>query len=77
MLEKSMMIYSDEERSNATFYMADSRGVPIWTDDYLLLDDKSGKDEKVPWTLIKYIEYSQAKYPSRSKFFCVRNGNVL
>ena len=50
--------------------------VPIWTDDYLVIDGKNG-EEKVPWTLMKYIEYSHVKYPSKSKFFCVREGVLI
>ena len=74
MLEKCCSIYSTEEREKATFYIADSRGVPIWTSDYLVIDGEDGKEQKVPWTLMKYIEYSHFKYASKAKFFCVRNG---
>ena len=68
MLEKCVSVYSDDEQEGSSFYIADSRGVPIWTDDYLLIDDKDA-EKKLPWTLIKYVEYSHVKYPSKSKFF--------
>ena len=74
MLEKCLPLYTEQEREKASFYVADSRGVPIWTNDYLVVDGKDGKEEKVPWTLMKYIEYSHVKYPSKSKFFCARKG---
>ena len=71
-----MSLYSEDEQEGSRFYIADSRGVPIWTDDYLVIDGKNG-EEKVPWTLMKYIEYSHVKYPSKSKFFCVREGVLI
>ena len=70
MLEKCSS-YSSEEREKATFYVADSRGVPIWTNDHLVIDGEDGREKKVPWTLTKYIEYSHVKYPSKAKFFSV------
>lgn len=39
-----------------------------------MIDDEDGEEQKVPWTLMKYIEYSHFKYASKAKFFCVRNG---
>jgi hypothetical protein len=38
MLEKCIEVYPEEKRSNAEFYVADSRGFPIWSSDMITID---------------------------------------
>ena len=52
-------LYTEQEREQASFYVADSRGVPIW--NYLVVDGAKRS------TLDSH-EYSHVKYPSRFKF---------
>ena len=73
MLERSIsqLEYSDDDKKSATFYIADSRGIPIWTADTISTDDS---EKQVLWTLSNYISYSNIWYPSKAKFYCVRKG---
>lgn len=73
MLERCMEVYSDDERQNSEFYVADSRGVPIWSSDKITVDTEEGQEE-LEWTLIRHIKLSNVKYPSKAKYFCVRKG---
>lgn len=65
----SFLRYEDSEESGATFYLADSKWVPIWSSDTIDI----GENE-VPWTLINYITYSNTKYPCKAKIYCVKKG---
>ena len=75
MLEKCTEIYSEEERSNAEFFVADSRGHPIWSSDKIVIDLDDGPQE-MQWTLGRHIRLSNVKYPSKAKYYCVRKGNL-
>ena len=68
MLEKCTEVYPEEERSNAEFYVADTRGFPIDLDD---------GPQEMPWTLGTHIRLSNVKYPSKAKYYCVRQGIML
>jgi hypothetical protein len=68
-------IYSEEEQENATFYMGDKGGVPIWTSDTFEVD-VDGKIESHAWTLREYIILSGMKYPSKTKLYCVKRGQL-
>ena len=60
MLEKCIAeIYTEEERENAEFYIADSRGIPIWSSDTIKIDVDNGTEE-LEWTLNHYIHLSNA-----------------
>ena len=73
MLEKcSAELYSEDERQHNTFYIADSRGVAIWNSDKMEVDTGKGISKKCEWTLSNYIKLSRIKYPSKAKFFCVK-----
>ena len=57
------------------FYIADSKGVAIWNGDKIEVDVEGSGLEKArecDWTLEKYIRLSNAKYPSKARFFCVK-----
>ena len=74
MLEKCITeVYTEEERENAEFYIADSCGIPIWSSDTIKIDDDNGTEE-LEWTLNLYIHLSNAKYPSKVRYYCVRKG---
>ena len=74
MLEKCIAeIYTEEEQENAEFYIADSRGIPIWSSDTIKIDVDNGTEE-LEWTLNRYIHLSNAKYPSKVRYYCVRKG---
>ena len=46
MLAKCMSeLYTDEERKNAEFYIADAKGIPVWHKDKIEVDmESSGKE---------------------------------
>ena len=75
MLEKCMEAYPEDKRSNAEFYVADSRGFPIWSSDTIVIDLDDGPQE-MPWTLGSHIRLSNVKYPSKEKYYCVRKGRL-
>lgn len=76
MLEKCVQeTYSEEDQRKFDFYIADSRGVAIWNGDRIEVDvEGSGqkRSRECDWTLEKYIRLSNAKYPSKARFFCVK-----
>lgn len=74
MLERCINIYSQQDRANAEFYIADTRGFPIWNSDKIVIDVESGTEE-LEWTLGRHIRLSNVKYPSKAKFYCVRKGS--
>ena len=49
--------------------MADSRGISICKSHSV--QDKGTREKSIPWTLMSYIEYSNVRYPSKTKFYCV------
>lgn len=76
MLERCKEIYTEEEQENADFYVADSRGTPIWSSDKIKIDVANGSEE-FEWTLHRHIQLSNVKYPSKAKYYCVRRGITL
>ena len=74
MLEKCIAeVYAEEEWENAEFYIADSHGIPIWSSDTIKIDVDEGTEE-LEWTLNHYIHLSNAKYPSKVRYYCVHKG---
>ena len=73
---KNLLSYTEEEKKSSQFYLADSKGVPIWTSDQISVDDKSG-ERHLPWTLANYISCSNCRYPSKAKFYCVIKGRYV
>ena len=71
-----LLDYTDKEKKKCKFYMADSKGIPIWTESNTIPID-SGTKETVPWTLSNFISYSNFKYPSKAKFYCVKQGKFV
>ena len=69
--------YSVQEKNEKSFYIADSRGVCIGKTDTLCVEDKDAGEKKIPWTLMSYIEYSNVRYPSKAKFYCVAQGKYM
>lgn len=59
--------------TDSEFYLADSKGVPIWTSDMISIDEES----EIPWTLINYIHYSNVRYPSKARIYCVQKGKFV
>lgn len=76
MLEKCKEVYSEEEQKSAEFYVADSRGIPIWNSDTIKINVDDGTEE-LEWTLSRYIKISNIKYPSKARFYCVRRGLLV
>lgn len=70
---KNICSYTEEEKRENQFYIADSKGVPIWTSDEISVDEESG-ERCVPWTLANFISCSNYRYPSKAKFYCVIKG---
>ena len=69
-------LYKEEERKNAEFYIADSKGIPVWHKDKIVIDmESTGTEvEEHLWSLGEYLELSN-KSLSKSMFYCVRKGN--
>ena len=76
MVEKcAQELYGKEpEQDNCTFYIADSKGIEVWSSDDIKVDvEGSGENqESCNWSLEKYIKLSGIKYPSKARFFCVK-----
>ena len=74
MLERCISVLKcDGEESH--YYLADSKGIPIWSDNTISIDGSEGEEE-IPWTLKNYIQYSNVRYPSKAKFYCVEKGKI-
>ena len=60
MLERciSMLKY---DKKDCEFYLADSKGVPIWTANVISMDDDEGEGE-IPGTLMNFIRH---RFPSK------------
>ena len=43
-------VYSEDQRQNCEFYVADARDVPIWSSDRITADTERDQEE-VDWTL--------------------------
>ena len=78
MLEKciNQLGYSEAEKRENSFYIADSRGISICKSDTLCVEDKGSREKNIPWTLMSYIEYSNVRYPSKAKFYCVAKSKL-
>ena len=63
-----------EEADNAEFYIADSRGVGVWSSDSIAVDGRDGTKQEVPWSIATYIQLSNVKYRSKARFYCVKKG---
>ena len=70
-----MEVYPEDKHSNAEFYVADSRGFPIWNSDMIVIEPVDGSQE-MPWTLGSHIWLSNVKYPSKAKYYFVRKGKL-
>lgn len=73
MLERCLNIMKYEKNGKLNFYLADSKGVPIWTVDTISIDSDDGEKE-IPWTLINFIRHSNIRYPSKAKIYVVEKG---
>ena len=62
------------ERCNADFYIADSRGVGVWSSDNIAVDGADGTKQEVSWSIAIYIQLSNIEYPSKAQFYCVKKG---
>ena len=73
MLEKCVeAVYSQDEKMDAEFHIADSRGCII--PNTIKLDSSEGVEIKtLPWTIENYISITKM-YASRAKFYCLRKG---
>ena len=69
-------LFTKDEQENATFYIADKGGIPIWTNDTIEIDVNS-EIETHPWTLHEYIVLSGIKYFSKTKLYCVKRGSFV
>ena len=52
------------DKKDCEFYLADSKGVPIWTANVISMDDDEGEGE-VPGTLMNFIRHSNIWFPSK------------
>ena len=66
------VVFPDGPTKNCEYYVANGRGMPICTDEYIQIDDDEGKEECIPWTLQAYIKLSSIKYASKARFYCVK-----
>ena len=71
-----LSVFTTEEQENATFYIADKGGIPVWSGDQFELDIESTGREKEErmWTLGQYMQLCGIKFASKTKFYCVRKG---
>ena len=72
-------LYSEEDREDADFYIADCKGVPVWNADKIEIDMESTgiEVEEREWTLSHYMTLSITKYPSKARFYCVRKAMLI
>lgn len=71
----NLLSYTEEQKKRSEFYLADSKGVPIWTSDTISMDAEEG-EQHVPWTLCNYISCTNIRYRSKAKFYCVIKGDL-
>ena len=64
MLDRCKEEVYPEEADNAEFYIADSRGVGVCSDN-IAVDGADGTTQEVPWSIATYIQLSNIKYPSK------------
>ena len=75
MLIKCMQeIYTEEEQEDSDFYIADTRGMPVWNGDKIEVDTEGSGERarECEWTLEKLINLSSAKFPIKARFYCVK-----
>ena len=61
----SMLKY---DKKDCEFYLADSKGVPIWTANMISMDGEG----EIPWT-----RHSNIRYRSKAKLYCVKKVSTL
>lgn len=69
-------IYSEEDDNTdkaCTYYLSDSSGTAICSDEATIcIQGSDGSEKQVPWTLQTYMSLKKMMYPSRFKLYCVR-----
>lgn len=73
MLDRCRKAVYPSEQGQAQYYVANSTGAAIWCGDVITMDMSDGSTKSVPWTLEMYLKCSKKKYPSRARFYCVKN----
>ena len=71
-LEKSRCkVFPEGPIKEAEYYLAERSGVRIDGED-IVIDDASGGERKLPWTLSVYLKASGVRYKSRAMINCVQ-----
>ena len=64
MLEKCIKELGYSEDKKNSYYLADSKGIPIWKSDSICIDDKTDGEKNIPWTLMNIAMYTMHPRPN-------------
>ena len=64
-------MFPEGPTEGAEYYIAECNGVQIDGED-IILDNPSGGERKLPWTLAVYLKASGVRYQSRARINCVQ-----
>ena len=71
-LEKCVSAVFPNDSSDGKHYVANGRGIPIFSGDNIAIDNNEGEEEFVPWTLDTYIRLSSCRFASKTRLYCVK-----
>ena len=61
-----------ESNDNYEYYIANGKGMSIYSGDTIQIENENGEEESIPWTLETYIQLSNARYASKTRLYCVK-----
>ena len=72
-LEKCVsVVFPDDAHDDCEYHVSNGRGMCIYVDEYIRVDNEEGEEKLIPWTLETYIKLSSIKYASNACFYCVK-----
>ena len=71
-LEKCVSAVFPNDSKDGKHYIANGRGIPIYSGDSIPIDNEDGNEELIPWTLDAYIKLSSFRYASKARLYCVK-----
>ena len=61
-LEKCVsVVFPDDAHDDCKYYVSNGRGMHIYVDEYIRVDNEEGEEELIPWTLETYIKLLSIK----------------
>lgn len=72
-LQKCISVtFPDDNVESNDHYIANGKGMSIYSGDTIQIENENGEEESIPWTLETYIQLSNARYASKTRLYCVK-----